>query len=139
MGRTAMNTEPPAVDGLEFIDGVVEKIERDEDEGGRAGRYVKLAHKDGTVVTRYIHLDTVGSDLREGDRVFGGQVRATTKGEEDTDAAIKHFSTILGIVEENYANDVDPDKAVYAVLAHWAFRAAVERARQTGLLLKMSE
>jgi ABC-2 type transport system permease protein len=29
--------------------------------------------------------------------------------------------------------------AVYALLAHWAFRAAVERARQTGLLLKMSE
>jgi ABC-2 type transport system permease protein len=29
--------------------------------------------------------------------------------------------------------------AVYAVLAHWAFRAAVERARRTGLLLKMSE
>ncbi len=29
--------------------------------------------------------------------------------------------------------------AVYAVLAHWAFHAAVERARRTGLLLKMSE
>ncbi|HET7341217.1 MAG TPA: ABC transporter permease [Methylomirabilota bacterium] len=29
--------------------------------------------------------------------------------------------------------------AVYAVLAHWAFHAAVERARHTGLLLKMSE
>ncbi len=29
--------------------------------------------------------------------------------------------------------------AVYVVLAHWAFRAAVERARHTGLLLKMSE
>jgi ABC-2 type transport system permease protein len=29
--------------------------------------------------------------------------------------------------------------AVYAVLAHWAFRAAVERARRNGLLLKMSE
>jgi ABC-2 type transport system permease protein len=28
---------------------------------------------------------------------------------------------------------------VYALLAHWAFRAAVERARRTGLLLKMSE
>lgn len=28
---------------------------------------------------------------------------------------------------------------VYAVLAHWAFHAAVERARHTGLLLKMSE
>src|SRR5262245_35925494 len=45
--------------------------------------------------------------------VFGGQVRATTKGEEDTDVAIKHFSTILGLVEENYADDVDSDKAVY--------------------------
>jgi ABC-2 type transport system permease protein len=29
--------------------------------------------------------------------------------------------------------------AIYAVLAHWVFRAAVERARRTGLLLKMSE
>src|SRR5262245_34125404 len=48
--------------------------------------------------------------------VFGGQVRATTKGEEDTDAAIKHFSTILGLVEENYANDVDSDKAVYSAI-----------------------
>jgi len=29
--------------------------------------------------------------------------------------------------------------AVYVVLAHWAFKAAIERARRTGLLLKMSE
>ncbi len=29
--------------------------------------------------------------------------------------------------------------AVYVVLAHWAFRASVERARHNGLLLKMSE
>src|SRR5258706_529619 len=38
--------------------------------------------------------------------VFGGQVRATAKGEEDADTAIKHFSTILGLVEENYVNEV---------------------------------
>src|SRR5262245_64061393 len=48
--------------------------------------------------------------------VFGGQVRATTKGEEDADAAVKHFTTILGLVEENYANDVDSDKAVYGAI-----------------------
>src|SRR5215470_17534515 len=48
--------------------------------------------------------------------VFGGQVRATTKSEEDTDAAIKHFSTILGLVEENYSDDVDSDKAVYGAI-----------------------
>jgi ABC-2 type transport system permease protein len=29
--------------------------------------------------------------------------------------------------------------AVYAALAHWAFMAAIQRARRTGLLLKMSE
>src|SRR5215467_3422924 len=48
--------------------------------------------------------------------VFGGQVRATTKGEEDADTAIKHFSTILGLVEENYADEVDSDKAVYGAI-----------------------
>ena len=48
--------------------------------------------------------------------VFGGQVRATTKGEDDTDAAMKHFSTILGLIEENYATDVDSDKAVYGAI-----------------------
>src|ERR1051325_10497152 len=47
--------------------------------------------------------------------VFGGQVRATTK-DDDVDAAIKHFSTLLGLVEENYATDVDSDKAVYGAI-----------------------
>lgn len=55
-------------------DGVVEKIERDEVAGGRAGRYVRLGHKGGTVVTRYIHLDTIRAELKEGDRVKGGEV-----------------------------------------------------------------
>ena len=48
--------------------------------------------------------------------VLGGQVRATTKGEDDVDAAVKHFSTLLGLVEENYATDVDADKAVYGAI-----------------------
>jgi carboxyl-terminal processing protease len=48
--------------------------------------------------------------------LFGGQVRATTKGEEETDAAVKRFTTILGLVEENYASDVDSDKAVYGAI-----------------------
>src|SRR5215471_12047348 len=48
--------------------------------------------------------------------VFGGQVRATTKGEEDADTAVKHFTTILGLVEDNYATDVDSDKAVYGAI-----------------------
>src|SRR4030095_9675269 len=48
--------------------------------------------------------------------LFGGQVRATTTAEEDTDSSIKLFSNLLGLVEENYATEVDPDKAVYGAL-----------------------
>src|SRR5437867_9652562 len=48
--------------------------------------------------------------------VLGGQVRATTKGEDDVDAAVKHFSALLGLVEENFATDVDADKAVYGAI-----------------------
>jgi carboxyl-terminal processing protease len=48
--------------------------------------------------------------------LFGGQVRATTTAEEDVDNSIKLFSNLLGLVEENYATEVDPDKAVYGAI-----------------------
>src|SRR5438128_10173432 len=48
--------------------------------------------------------------------VVRGQVRATTKGEDDVDAAVKHFSALLGLVEENFATGVDADKAVYGAI-----------------------
>src|SRR5437667_7763703 len=48
--------------------------------------------------------------------LFGGQVRATTKGEEDVDNSLKLFSNLLGLVEENYATEVDSDKAVYGAI-----------------------
>jgi Peptidase family M23 len=56
------------------FDGLIERIERDEGKGGRAGRYIRIGHKDATVVTRYIHLDTIRADLKEGDHVSGGQL-----------------------------------------------------------------
>jgi hypothetical protein len=56
------------------FDGVVERIERDADRGGRAGRYVRIGHRDGRVVSRYIHLDSVRSDLQEGQKVHGGEL-----------------------------------------------------------------
>jgi len=49
--------------------------------------------------------------------VFGAQARPAGKSEADVDAALKNFSAVLGLVEENYAGDVDGDKAVYGAIA----------------------
>src|SRR5262249_51272838 len=48
--------------------------------------------------------------------IFGSQVQATTKGEEDYNSSLQLFSTLLGLVEENYATSVDSDKAVYGAI-----------------------
>ncbi|HZS39890.1 MAG TPA: M23 family metallopeptidase [Polyangia bacterium] len=61
------------------FDGVIERIERDETKAtngadARAGRFIRIGHKDGTVVSRYIHLDTIREDLKEGDHVKAGQL-----------------------------------------------------------------
>jgi murein DD-endopeptidase MepM/ murein hydrolase activator NlpD len=61
------------------FDGVIERIERDETKAvnnadARAGRFIRIGHKDGTVVSRYIHLDTIREELKEGDHVKAGQL-----------------------------------------------------------------
>jgi murein DD-endopeptidase MepM/ murein hydrolase activator NlpD len=61
-----------------IFDGVVERVQRDESHDNaadeRAGRFVRIGHKDGTVVSRYIHLDTIRSDLRDGMHVKAGEL-----------------------------------------------------------------
>lgn len=57
-------------------DGIVERVVRDERLGGRAGRYVRVAHAGG-IVTRYLHLDEIRDDLRPGDRIRGGDTLGT--------------------------------------------------------------
>ena len=54
-------------------DGVVERVERNAAAGERAGRYVRLSHCDGSVVTRYIHLDTIRKELRPGRHIAAGE------------------------------------------------------------------
>jgi hypothetical protein len=60
------------------FDGVIERLQREESHDNaadeRAGRFVRIGHKDGTVVTRYIHLDTIRADLREGMSVKAGEL-----------------------------------------------------------------
>jgi carboxyl-terminal processing protease len=45
--------------------------------------------------------------------VYGPNVRATTSTAEDEHAAIRQFTNVLDVVQANYAEPVDVDKAVY--------------------------
>ena len=57
-------------------DGVVERVERDPEVGGRRGnegRFIRINHKGGTVVSSYIHLDGIREDLRPGIPVKVGE------------------------------------------------------------------
>jgi len=85
---------PRATDGLERVhmgvdlsaptgatvrvvsDGIVERVERDAQRGGRAGRYVRVAHPGG-IVTRYLHLDEIRADLRPGDAIRAAEPLGT--------------------------------------------------------------
>jgi murein DD-endopeptidase MepM/ murein hydrolase activator NlpD len=61
-------------------DGVVERVERDPEVGGRRGnegRFIRVVHKGGTIVSSYIHLDGVREDLRPGVPVKVGEAIGT--------------------------------------------------------------
>ena len=61
-------------------DGVVERVVRDAELGGRRGnegRFIRISHKGGTIVTSYMHLDTIREDLKPGIPVKAGEPIAT--------------------------------------------------------------
>ena len=61
-------------------DGVVERVERDAEVGGRRGnegRFIRINHKGGTVVSSYIHLDGIREDLKPGIPVKVGEAIGT--------------------------------------------------------------
>jgi murein DD-endopeptidase MepM/ murein hydrolase activator NlpD len=57
---------------LAVQDGVVERVVRDP--GANGGRYVWLAHRDGTVFTHYFHLAAIPPGLEAGQHVRRGQM-----------------------------------------------------------------
>src|SRR5215469_2910227 len=45
--------------------------------------------------------------------IYGPSVRATSGAAEDTQSAVREFTTVLDVVQANYAEPVDVDKEVY--------------------------
>jgi murein DD-endopeptidase MepM/ murein hydrolase activator NlpD len=60
---------------LAVHDGVVERVVREDD--GKEGRFIRINHRGGTVVTSYMHLDQVRPDLKPGIPVKAGDVVGT--------------------------------------------------------------
>lgn len=87
-------------------DGVVARVERDAERGGRAGRYLRIEH-DGGWVTRYLHLDAVRDDLREGDRVRAGEPIATV-GRTGVRRSVPHLHFALSRDAAGAETYVDP-------------------------------
>jgi murein DD-endopeptidase MepM/ murein hydrolase activator NlpD len=61
-------------------DGVIERVVRDPELGGRRGnegRFIRINHRGGTIVSSYIHLDGIRADLTAGSPVKAGEVIAT--------------------------------------------------------------
>lgn len=89
-------------------DGVIERVEDDEHKGGRAGRYLRIAHRDGKVVSRYIHLDSIRADLKVGQRVRGGELigRLGRTGVEHSGAHL-HFG--LSLRDGDRETYIDPE------------------------------
>jgi len=57
--------------------GVIVRVERHEmGLDGKSGRYVRIAHDDGTL-TAYMHMDDVDEDLQVGNHVLAGQYLGT--------------------------------------------------------------
>lgn len=53
-------------------DGVIDRVNRDPGRSG--GKYLRIAHRNGTVFTQYFHLAAMPSGLRKGQRVARGDV-----------------------------------------------------------------
>ena len=45
--------------------------------------------------------------------IYGPSVRATSTATEDSQSSVREFTTVLDVVQANYAEPVDVDKEVY--------------------------
>jgi hypothetical protein len=89
-------------------DGVVERIERDQHADPKSGRYLRIAHEDGTLVSRYIHLDSIRDDLQVGDRVASGE-RIGTLGSTGIFSSGPHLHFSLSQRQNGVERYVDPE------------------------------
>jgi len=94
-------------------DGVVERVVRDPEFGGRRGnegRFIRINHKGGSVVTSYMHLDGVREDLKPGVPVKAGEPIGTV-GATGVHASGPHLHFAVSVRQGAEASElfIDPE------------------------------
>jgi len=93
------------------FDGVVSKVVRDEAAGGIAGRFLMVRHKGGALVTSYIHLREIRSDLVAGRPVRGGELIGTL-GRTGVKRSGAHLHFALAVDQGRGPRYIDPEPLV---------------------------
>jgi hypothetical protein len=102
--------------------GVVERVQRgaNEDHGGQ---YVRLAHRDGTIITQYFHLAAIPRRLVPGTQVRVGEVIGLLgdTGVKHSDAHL-HFTISVRPSSTTQERYIDPEP----LIALWPLRIPIE-------------
>jgi hypothetical protein len=101
-------------------DGVIDRVQR-EPNPDHGGRYVRISHRDGTVVTEYFHLSAVPRRLDVGMQVKAGDVIGWVglSGVKHSEPHL-HFTIVVQDPSGNDARYLDPEPLV----ALWPLRQA---------------
>jgi len=94
-------------------DGVVYKIQRDAAAGGKAGKYLWLSHRDGDIVSSYVHLKDIDASLSRGASVKAGQVIGTL-GETGLIGGVPHLHFALAVRQRGKRRYVDPEPLLWS-------------------------
>ncbi len=90
------------------FDGVVDRIQRNPDADPISGIFVVLSHREATVRSRYIHLDSVAADLVPGATVRGGQ-QIGRLGRTGVRHSGPHLHFGLSVRQRGHERFVDPE------------------------------
>jgi murein DD-endopeptidase MepM/ murein hydrolase activator NlpD len=96
------------------FDGVVDKVQRNSEAGGIAGKFIWLSHKGGAVVTAYVHLDQISAHIQRGVHVRGGEMIGTL-GRTGIKRSLPHLHYGLAVQEGRRRTWIDPE----TLLWHW--------------------
>lgn len=120
-GRCALEIEAAPGDVVMAVhDGVIETVERDPDVDGRRGqegRFIRINHKGGTVVSSYLELDGIREDLNPGIPVRAGEPIGTV-GRAGASRPHLRFAVSLREAADGVELFVDPQP----MLALWPTR-----------------